>query len=430
MRRIDRDRYMFIFEKRYLDKIVADRFDLVEQIHETVSPTGIRATVSLGVGEDGAGYEENYSFASLAADMALSRGGDQAVIKNKYNFEFFGGRGSEVETRTKVKSRVMANSLSQLIADAGEVFVMGHRFADLDAVGAAVGVSCIARTLGKPARIVIDEHHNASGALLERLRADEEYQNAFLSPQDAILQANEKTLLVVVDTHRPEQVEDKDLLEACGNRLALIDHHRRAATYIENAALTLYEPNASSTCELETELIEELVEQKDIRPLEANAILSGIVLDTKNFTMRTGGRTFEAAAFLRRAGADTADVQRLFQSDLSGMLERYNIIRHAELFREDIAIAAVEEEIDRVTAAKAADELLTLQGVRASFVLFKKGTGVNLSARSLGEINVQLIMEKLGGGGNSTTAGGQVPDTTVDAVYEQLVRAIEEYLEN
>ena len=224
-------------------------------------------------------------------------------------------------------------------------------------------------------------------------------------------------------------MESEQLLDTC-NRVAVIDHHRRAASYIENAALNFHEPYASSASELVTELLQYLVEPSNLLRAEAEALLAGIVLDTKNFTMRTGGRTFEAAAFLRRAGADTADVQRLFQSDLSGMLERYNIIRHAELFREDIAIAAVEEEIDRVTAAKAADELLTLQGVRASFVLFKKGTGVNLSARSLGEINVQLIMEKLGGGGNSTTAGGQVPDTTVDAVYEQLVRAIEEYLEN
>ena len=427
MRRIDRDRYMFIFEKRHLDKIVSARFDLVESMHSVVSPTGIHATVSIGVGRDGAEYEEDYTFASLAADMALSRGGDQAVIKNKYNFEFFGGRGSEVETRTKVKSRVMANSLSQLIADAGEVFVMGHRFADLDAVGAAVGVACIARTLGKPARIVIDEHHNASGALLERLRADEEYKNAILSPQDAILQASEKTLLVVVDTHRPEQVEDKDLLEACGNRLALIDHHRRAATYIENAALTLYEPNASSTCELVTELIEELVEQKDIRPLEANAILSGIVLDTKSFTIRTSDRTFDAAAYLRRAGADTVKVKQLFQNDMEDTMERYDILKEAKLYK-GVAVAAVEETHSRVVAAQAADELLNITGVSASAVLcpMEEG-GVAISARSIGDMNVQVLLEQLGGGGNKSAAGAQLRDVTLRDAVNKLFAAIDEY---
>ena len=360
--------------------------------------------------------------------MALSRGGDQVVVRNRLDFEFYGGKTKSTEKRTKVKSRVMANALGELISDASQVFIMGHKHADFDAVGAAAGVCCIARKRGKKAQIVIDMDDNAAGPILKRLAALPEYKDAFISGSDAFIKAQPGALLVVVDTNRPDFVESEQLLDTC-NRVAVIDHHRRAASYIESAALNFHEPYASSASELVSELLQYLIDPGDLLRAEAEALFAGIVLDTKNFTMRTGGRTFEAAALLRRAGVDTADVQRLFQGTLSDMIERYDIIRHAELYHNDIAIAAVGQDIDRVTAAKAADELLTLRGVRASFVLFKHDTGVNLSARSLGEINVQLIMEKLGGGGNSTTAGGQIPDGTVDAVREQLIAAIDQYLE-
>ena len=429
LRRIDRDRYLFIFEKRHLDQIAKDRFNLVESIRSVVSPTGIHATVSIGVGLDGAGYEEDYSFASLAADMALSRGGDQAVVKNKYNFEFFGGRGAEVETRTKVKSRVMANSLSKLIDDASQVFVMGHRYADLDAVGAAAGVSCIARAKGRPARIVIDQEQSTSAPLLELLRQDEHYKDAFITPQEAILRADEKTLLVVVDTHRPEQVEDENLLVACANRLAVIDHHRRAATYIENPTLSLYEPNASSACELVTEVMEELVEQDGILPVEADAVLAGIVLDTKNFSIRTGERTFDAAAFLRRAGADTVRVKRLFQNDMEETRERYEILKEARIYK-GIALAAARETHNRVVAAQAADELLNISGVQASAVLYPmESGGVAVSARSIGDVNVQVLLEQLGGGGNKSSAGAQIPDITLRDAVNRLCAAIDKYMD-
>ena len=429
LRRYDRNRYLLVLTEEDYRKLTAGKFSVLDAVRGVVTEDGVAATLSIGIGKDADDYETLYQYAMLSIEMALSRGGDQAVVRNRLDFEFYGGRNKASEKRTKVKSRVMANALGELIADASQVFVMGHKHADMDAVGAAAGICCIARKRGKKAQIVIDMEDNTSGAILQRLSALPEYADTFISGNDAFIMAHSGALLVVVDTNRPDFVESQQLLDTC-NRVAVIDHHRRAASYIENAALNFHEPYASSASELVTELLQYLVEPSNLLRAEAEALLSGIVLDTKNFTMRTGGRTFEAAAFLRRAGADTADVQRLFQSDLNGMLERYHIIRHAELFRDDIAIAAVEEEIDRVTAAKAADELLTLRGVRASFVLFKKGTGVNLSARSLGEINVQLIMEKLGGGGNSTTAGGQVPDTTVDAVYERLTAAIEEYLEN
>ena len=428
-RRGDPDRYLFIFEKRYLDQITRDRFPMVEGMHSVVSPTGIHATVSIGVGLDGTGYEENFSFASLAADMALSRGGDQAVVKNKYNFEFFGGRGGEVETRTKVKSRVMANSLSRLIDDASQVFVMGHKYADLDAVGAAAGVVCIARAKGRTGRIVLEEDKNAAGTLLERLRQDEHYKDVFLSPQEAILRADEKTLLVVVDTHRPEQVEDDSLLTACANRLAVIDHHRRAATYIENPTLSLYEPNASSACELVTEVMEELVEQDDILPVEADAVLSGIVLDTKNFSLRTGERTFDAAAFLRRAGADPIRVKRLFQNGMEEIKERYEIMKEARIYK-GIALVAAGETHNRVVAAQAADELLNISGVQASAVLYPmEGGGVAVSARSIGDVNVQVLLEQLGGGGNRSAAGVQLVDVSLRDAVNRLCAAIDKYMD-
>ncbi len=428
LRKFDRNRYVLVLTEEGYEKLVEGKFSVLDSVREVVTEDGVAATLSIGIGKDAADFETLYQNAMLSIEMALSRGGDQAVVKNRLDFEFYGGKTKASEKRTKVKSRVMANALGELISDASQVYIMGHKHADMDSVGAAAGLCCIARKRGKKAKIVIDMQDNAALAVLERLRRLPEYQDTFVTGSEAFISAQAGALLVVVDTNRPDFVESEQLLDAC-NRVAVIDHHRRAASYIESAALNFHEPYASSASELVTELLPYLIETSDLKSAEAEALLAGIVLDTKNFNMRTGARTFEAAAFLRRAGADTADVQRLFQSDLAGMIERYRIIRHAEMVHEDIAVAAVEEEIDRVTAAKAADELLTLSGIHASFVLYKRGEGVNLSARSLGEINVQLIMEKLGGGGNATTAGGQVPDGTVDAVREQLVDAINEYFE-
>lgn len=424
----DRNRYVLVLTQKHYEVLFDGKFSVLDSVREIVTEDGVAATLSIGIGKDAEDYETLFKNAGLSIEMALSRGGDQVVVKNNLDFEFYGGKTKSPEKRTKVKSRVMANALGELISDARQIFVMGHKRADMDAVGAAVGICCIARKRGKHAQIVIDMENNDAEVILERLKALPEYKDVFISGNEAFIQAQAGALLVVVDTNRPDFVESEQLLDTC-NRVAVIDHHRRAASYIESAALNFHEPYASSASELVSELLQYLTDPSDLLRAEAEALLAGIVLDTKNFTMRTGGRTFEAAALLRRAGADTADVQRLFQSDLKGMIERYGIIRHAEMYHDDIAIAAVEEEIDRVTAAKAADELLTLRGVRASFVLFGHDSGVNLSARSLGEINVQVIMEKLGGGGNSTAAGGQVPDGTVEAVREQLIDAIDEYLE-
>ena len=394
-----------------------------------VGGEGAHPTLSIGVGKDAEGMAELYKNAALSLEMALSRGGDQAVVRGKLDFEFYGGRAKSTEKRTKVKSRVMANALGELMDDARQVYIMGHNFADMDAVGAAAGLCCAARKLGKQPQVVIDLNHNAAGEILKKLRARPEYAGVFIGGNEALLRMQPGALLIVVDTNRPDFVESPSLLESC-NRVAVIDHHRRAASYIENAALNFHEPYASSASELVTELLQYLVEPSDLLGEEAEALLAGIVLDTKHFTMRTGGRTFEAAAFLRRAGADTSDVQKLFQNDLDEMVSRYDIIRQAELYHGDIAVSVVEADgVERVTAAQAADELLTLKGVQASFVVYRSGTDVLMSARSLGDINVQVILETLGGGGNSTTAGGRIENADPETVGAQLRDAIDAYLE-
>ena len=428
MLRYDRDRYLFVFEEKSFSDFAAKRFDVLDAVREVVAGEGVAATLSIGVGRDADSFEALFKNASVALEMALSRGGDQAVVKDKLNFEFYGGRSKATEKRTKVKSRVMANALAELIDEAKQVYVMGHSYADMDALGAAAGVCAIVRKRGKKCRIVIDTENNAAHPMLRRLQALPEYQGGFLSGDDAFLRVQPETLLVVVDTNRPGSVEAEPLLDAC-NRVAVIDHHRRGSSYIDKMALNYHEPYASSASELVTELLQYLIEPGDLLKAESEALLAGIVLDTKNFTNRTGGRTFEAAAYLRRAGADTADVQRMFQSDLQSMISRYDIIRRAELYHGDIAIAALDQECDRVIAAKAADEMLTLQGVRASFVLYRKDDGIYISARSLGEINVQVLVETLGGGGNSTTAGGQCSGMTVAEAKATLLRAIDKYFE-
>ena len=428
MLKYDRDRYLFVFEEKSFSDFAAKRFDVLDAVREVVAGEGVAATLSIGVGRDADSFETLFKNASVALEKALSRGGDQAVVKDKLNFEFYGGRSKATEKRTKVKSRVMANALAELIDEAKQVYVMGHSYADMDALGAAAGVCAIVRKRGKKCRIVIDTENNAAHPMLRRLQALPEYQGAFLSGDDAFLRVQPETLLVVVDTNRPGSVESEPLLDAC-NRVAVIDHHRRGSSYIDKMALNYHEPYASSASELVTELLQYLIEPGDLLKAESEALLAGIVLDTKNFTNRTGGRTFEAAAYLRRAGADTADVQRMFQSDLQSMISRYDIIRRAELYHGDIAIAALDQECDRVIAAKAADEMLTLQGVRASFVLYRKDDGIYISARSLGEINVQVLVETLGGGGNSTTAGGQCSGMTVAEAKTTLLRAIDKYFE-
>ena len=425
-RRLERNRYLMVYENRDFEKLQKGKFSVLESIRSVVSPTGIAATISLGIGKDGGSFAENYRFASLAIEMSLSRGGDQAVIKDRFNFTFYGGRTKEAERHTRVKSRVMAGSLSELIGQSSTVYIMGHRMADLDALGSAVGLLCLCRVKERPARIVIDLQKNACQSLIAELKAAPGYEDLFISGQDALVEADNRSLLIVVDTNRPEQVECRPLLESI-SRVAVIDHHRRAADYIEQPVLNLHEPYASSASELVTELLQYAVSQRDVRPLEAQALLAGIVLDTKNFSVRTGSRTFESAAYLRKAGADPVEVKKLFQTDLDDTLTRYRVVQAARLYRGELAIACLDETITRTIAAQAADELINISGITASFVLFPDGEQVIISARSIGSCNVQVVLEKLGGGGNGATAGAQIKGKPLRQVLQDLVGAIDAF---
>lgn len=424
----DRDRYLFLFEERYMGEIREDKFSILEKVHSVVNPSGLHASISIGVGRDGGGFAENLQFANLGIEMALSRGGDQAVVKNRFNFEFFGGRGSAQETRTKVKTRVMASALRKLISDSSQVLVMGHKMADLDALGAAVGVCAAAYALGVKGYVVIDKQECPAMPLLEKLEKDEEYQQMFISGREGMIRADSKTLLVIVDTNNPEQVQDAALLQTC-NRVAIIDHHRRGAAYISNAVLTFLEPSASSASELVAELLQEILNDGDLYSLSAEAMLAGMMLDTKNFTMRTGDHTFEAAAYLRREGANPTQVKRLLQSDVESNVQKYAIMQCATAYR-GVVIAAPETVQNRVTAAKAADELLNIAGAEASVVIYPTADGaVFASARSIGEMNVQLIMEKLGGGGNRAAAAARMTDISLADAVKKLYETIDTYLD-
>ena len=426
LRRLERNRFLLVFEKRDLKHMIDGKFSLLEDVHEITSPSGLPVSISIGLGVDAETYEEGYEFASVAIEMALSRGGDQAVIKDRMNFDFYGGRNKEADHRSKVRSRITAGSLMELIGQSSQVFIMGHKNADLDSVGAAVGIRCLCRKKGKEAYIVLDLEENASEKLIEQIREVPEYKDAFISGQEALLRSDNRSTLVVVDTNRPDQVESRHLLEAITS-VCVIDHHRRAADYITPVVVNLHETYASSASELVTELLQYAVEKKDVLPIEAKALMAGIFLDTKSFNVRTGERTFEAAAYLKQLGADTVEVKKLLQNDFQDTMAKYQIIKSARLYRQRIAIAALNATTSRALAAQAADELLNISGITASFVLYPDGENVYISARSIGDANVQVILEPLGGGGNTATAGAQIKNATVKNVLDELVRSIDQY---
>ena len=428
LRRLEKNRFLLVFEKRDLKQASEEKFSILEAIHEITSPSGLAASISFGLGVDAATFEEGYAFAALALEMALSRGGDQAVVKDRMNFSFYGGRSKETEHRSKVRSRVTAGSMLELIGQSSEVFVMGHKNADLDAVGAAAGIVCLCRKKGTPAYIVLDMENNAAGDLIDQIRATPEYKNVFISAQEALLRCDNRSTLVIVDTNRPDQVESRNLLETV-HRVCVVDHHRRAADYITPVVVNLHEPYASSASELVTEMLQHALEKKDVLPVEAKALMAGIFLDTKSFNVRTGERTFEAAAYLRQLGADPVDAKKLLQNGLDDTRLKYKIIDCARLYGRDIAISMLADEVPRTLAAQAADALLDISGINASFVVFPSGDRVIVSARSIGDVNVQVILEPLGGGGNAATAGAQIPNTTVKDVVQQITQSIKNFYE-
>ena len=427
IRRYDRDRYLFIAEKRDLLNMKKDKFPILQGMHSVESPNGFSASISIGIGEDAGTISEAVHLADMAVELALSRGGDQTVIKTDQNFEFFGGRGGEVEKRTNVRSRLMANTMVSLVKDSSQVFIMGHRYADMDCIGAAAGICCLARTNNIPCHIIVDDTSD-SESLIDLLRSVPEYKNVFFGTREAKLRTDGRTLLVIVDTNRPEQIEDKELLDSC-SRVAVIDHHRVSATFIHNAALGFIEPYASSTSELVSEILLDTVEPEHILKTEADALLAGIVLDTKNFTIRTGERTFEAASFLRARGAEPIAVKKLLQTDMENTVKKYRILQNASLYRNVVAIASPEDSVPKIVVAKAADELLNISGVEASIVVAPSETGeILVSARSIGDLNVQLIMEKIGGGGNRGAAAARISDKTLEEAVELVHASIDDYL--
>ena len=401
LRRYDRDRYLLLMERRDLERLKEGKFKITDEIHEVINPAGLAATISIGLGADAETFADTLQSATVAVELALSRGGDQTVIKNRVDFEFFGGRGSEVEKRTKVRSRVTASAFSNLLSESAAVLIMGHRHGDMDSLGAAVGVYSIARQRGLRAAIVLDVQNSNTQVLYDRVHREPEYENAFIAPADLPARLEVHTLLV---------------------------DHRVAATYIQNAALNYVEPYASSACELVTEILQELPDVEHILRCEAEALLAGMVLDTKNFTLRTGERTFDAASWLRSEGADTTAVKRLFQSDFTHTVAKYRILQQAEIYR-GVALAAPQDVQERIVVAQAADELLNISGVDASIVVAPNAKGGSFaSARSIGDINVQVIMEKLGGGGNRSAAAAQFADISSGEAVKMVRQAIDDYL--
>ena len=413
--RYDRDHYILLVEAGQFQDFYRRKFSILDEIRQVQSPNGVAATLSIGFGRNGASPRELHEFASLALDMALSRGGDQVVIRDGGEFLFFGGRSKETERRTKVKSRVVASAFSELLASTDQVIVMGHKYPDLDVLGAVAGVCAIARKKGVSIQAVRAPSPYPAEEQTRQLAALPEYQGIFVPPDEALHLAGPNTILVVVDTNRPEQTQVPELLDS-GARIVVIDHHRRAASYIEKPALSFHDPYASSASELVAELVQYILDTGDLKRQEAEALLAGIVLDTKGFTMRTGSRTFETAAFLRKSGADTAQVNKFFQNDLRDTVTKFHIIQGAHTYRGSIALALTDRLVGRAIAGQAADELLNIAGIEASFVLFPEAG--------------QVVLEKLGGGGNAATAGAQFPGKTPEEVLPLLKNAIDTYFDD
>ena len=425
----ERDRFTAVMEERSLRGVISARFTLLEQVRAIETETKMVPTLSVGVGRDAATLEESERFARQALDMALGRGGDQAAVRGASGYEFFGGVSSGMEKRTKVKTRIVATALAELISGSDNVLVMGHRAADLDCFGASVGIMKAARLMGKDAYVVIRRNTNLVTLEYERLLQNG-FEGMFLEPEDALPRITRKTLLVICDTHVKHILESEAVFDACKN-VVVVDHHRKMVGQIDNAVIFYHEPYASSASEMVTELVQYFGDKLRLGRPEAEALLAGIMLDTKNFIIKTGVRTFEAAAYLRKIGADTVEVRRMFALSMESYQRRAKLVANAEVYRGcAIAVSPDRDAPDiQVTAAQAADELLGIIGVQASFLVFEMNGGVSISARSMGQLNVQIIMEKLGGGGHLTMAGAQLSGMPLDEAYRRLVAAIDQYFE-
>lgn len=422
----DRDTYVYIFEQRYLEQLKESKFAILDSIKDIVRKDKIQLTLSIAISNEGETDKEVYKSASAAMDVILGRGGDQAVIREDGKYQFFGGKVEEVEKRTKVKARIVAHALEELMSECEKVIIMGHVNPDIDAMGAALGVYRIAKSLRKEAYILTNSESASIKSFVENIQED--YKEVLLNKEEALAKIDNETLLVVVDTHKKSYVEEPELLDKT-NKIVVIDHHRRGTDFIEQSILTFQEVYASSASELVTELIQYTQNEIELPTVEAESLYAGIMMDTKNFTFKTGVRTFEAAAYLRRCGVDIIKVKKWFQSDLESYNKISEIVRKAEVIRETIAISSyeIEEKDTSLICAKAADELLTIGNITASFVLGTMGEKICISGRSIGDINVQMILEKLGGGGHITLAGAQLENKTIEEAKQELMEKIEEY---
>ncbi|GAB6933791.1 DHH family phosphoesterase [Calditerricola satsumensis] len=428
LRRFASDKFFAVLNEAILSKLEQTRFDILDIVRELHVGNKIPITLSIGVAAEEESLAKLGQLAQSTLDIVLGRGGDQAAVRRGERIVFYGGKTNAVEKRTRVRARVISHALRDLILESENVLIMGHRCADMDAVGAAIGVLKMVQAAGREGYIVLDEVNPAIERLMDEVAKHEALHRSFVSPDEALDLAASWSLLVVVDTHRPSMVMAPELLEAV-SRVVVIDHHRRGEEFVDHPVLIYMEPYASSTCELVTELLQYQSEKLTMDRLEASALLAGIVVDTRSFSMRTGARTFEAASFLRRHGADPAFVQHLLKEDPELYHKRVEIIKNAQILPGNIALCTcrTNDRYAQLVMSQAADELLSLRGVQASFVVNDKGDGtVHISARSLGDINVQVIMEKLGGGGHLTSAAAQLKNTTLDEAVERLKQAIRE----
>ncbi len=429
IKKYERDKYLFLFEYKYMKELEEKKFEILDTIKEINVGNKIPVTLSLGFGLNGKTPSENLHSAAAAIDVALGRGGDQVVVKNGDSFSFFGGKTRELEKRTKVKARVIAYALRELIDQSPFVLIMGHENADIDSLGASLGLYRVVKSRGKNAFIVLNKVNPTIESLVSKIQKSDEYDNLFINRNDALDIVSKKTLLIIVDTHRPSFTEMPELIDIAG-QVVTIDHHRRGADYIQDTVLTYQETYASSTSELVTEILQYIDEKLKLNPVEAEALFAGIVVDTKNFTFKTGVRTFEAASYLRRHGVDTVAVKQLFQNDIKTYTNISDVVKNAEILQNEIAISLCPggTKNAQLIAAKAADELLNLSGIVAAFVLSSNAGEVWISGRSLGDINVQMILEKLGGGGHLTVAGAQLADMSIEDAKDKLKYAIMEYV--
>ncbi len=425
--RYERDKFLILFETAKFAPLLKEKFTILDEVKKIQQGNRIPATFSIGVGQSKDTLQENEQFAKAALDMALGRGGDQVVVKTSVGFQFYGAKSREVEKSTKVKARVVAHSLRDLADQASHVIIMGHSNADADSLGASVGLFRMLLERKVDAYIALDRMHNNVRVILDSLLTHDDYSERIIGEARALDLIDERTLLIVVDTHRPSIVEFPSILKNIQN-VVMIDHHRRSEEFIENTVLCYHEPYVSSSSEMVTELLQYIDIDNVLKPYEAETLYSGIYLDTKGFTFKTGVRTFEAASYLRKCGVDPVNVRRLFRNDLETYIQRSKIISSAKIYRSNIAIALCREKCPNVqlVVAQAADELLNIRGIEAAFVLAADGNRIIISGRSLGTINVQVILEKLGGGGHITIAGAQLHNHNLDFAEMELCAAINE----